>query len=579
MIHIIKKHFAWRFENFYHSRHPHHHRLTHIIGDIILYCSLIVLVVSSLILSLWRPVAGASPYMLEIDELPQTITYYSSVPLTLRYVNTTRTHFDSLELEFFAPQNIEFTDKIIPLSPSEKNKWHTITSTVRVKGSVGSIYSIHARIKGTKNQKVKILGTLSFPLTIFSSHFTAEVSLPSVTIPEKNISGTIRITNPTVLPITGISLTIQTPKNFHIRTSRVKNFNLNKGETKTFDIGGYFDKKARGKQPFLIHTAIQDISEKYEQHSLTHDITLISAPITFNIRDDNQPLKSGKQHSVRIEWKNTSPVHLTDVTLGAIFHGELLDTKSISSATGIFDKKNTKILWSKKQNPLLHNVPPQSSGTLLFSFSPTPFQKITPEPSVENTTIQITPYSIFTLPESTPMTLYDAPRYFDITTHILPTLFARYYSPEGDQLGRGPLPPRVGQETKYFIFFKLQSTIHQVSDVVITTQLPPQVRWTGFVPQGKEHLLYHEKNRILTWQNDTISTQNTSQDNGAMAIFELEYMPTAKDREKNGTLLENIEVSGKDAVALEPIKLSLPPITTNLIQDKKAQTKGSQVQE
>ena len=52
---------------------------------------------------------------------------------------------------------------------------------------------------------------------------------------------------------------------------------------------------------------------------------------------------------------------------------------------------------------------------------------------------------------------------------------AHYYSLEGDQIGRGPLPPVVGKETKYWALITVQNGTSEVGSVVVTAQLPANV--------------------------------------------------------------------------------------------------------
>jgi hypothetical protein len=56
---------------------------------------------------------------------------------------------------------------------------------------------------------------------------------------------------------------------------------------------------------------------------------------------------------------------------------------------------------------------------------------------------------------------------------------ARYFTSEGDQLGRGTLPPRVGKETRYWISVGVTGGTSMIKDAKVEVLLPKNVEWTG----------------------------------------------------------------------------------------------------
>ncbi len=576
MIHFFKKHFSWRFDTYYHNRHPRHHRITHILGDVLLYSSILVLTILSFVFSLSRPVAGEFPYKLNIDMVPEQIGYNESIPLTFHYTNTTRTDFESLQFRIIAPDTVTLGEKnIFPLIPDTKNTWHSITIPVQIKGSLGSTTTMSAQILGTKMQKNKILATISVPLKISTSPLKSEINLPAHVISGKNISGSLTLSNSSSEPLTNISPTYQLPKKFHLTSSGSKNITLKAGEKKTFELGGYFEKNVKGTQSISILVTQKEKSGVFNLLSDTKEIIVIHSPIAFSSPHNLEPLHSGQRRTLTLQWKNTSPVALSNVTLGISLKGILLDRASISTPTGFVDKKQNRILWTKNQNHVLKNVAANATDSLTFSFSPIKLQDAAILRTDEDTTIQLTPFSTFSLAESAPITLSDAPILFDVTTQISSNIFARYYSPEGDQLGRGPLPPRVNQETKYFVFLNGAGVLHPLSNGLVTAKLGESARWTGFNPQGGEQLSYNTANRVLTWNAgdfNTLGSSNTSQEG---VLFELGITPQAKDIGKVGVLLTDIQIKGRDVVTSEFVTVQIPSLTTNLVRDKKAYSKGN----
>lgn len=126
---------------------------------------------------------------------------------------------------------------------------------------------------------------------------------------------------------------------------------------------------------------------------------------------------------------------------------------------------------------------------------------------------------------------------------------ALYFSAEGEQVGRGPWPPRQGETTKIKVSWQ-PIVIGDVKDVRISGTLEQNVEWTGFVPLG-QRLSYSPGTRIVTWlpQDDT------------SAVFELAITPSER---QIGTgemvIMGGLIMKGKDVHSGTLIEIVLPDI-------------------
>ena len=151
--------------------------------------------------------------------------------------------------------------------------------------------------------------------------------------------------------------------------------------------------------------------------------------------------------------------------------------------------------------------------------------------------------------------------------------YARYFSAEGEQLGRGPLPPRVGKTTKYIIFMEAINTIHPLESVVAHATLPLEVQLTKTIPVEGGSLSFDEKNRTLTWSPKKIPPHLGKYYEPIGIIFELALTPSEKTHFKEAELLTQISITGRDTITEENLSKNIPPITTRLLYDKKAKGK------
>ena len=145
-----------------------------------------------------------------------------------------------------------------------------------------------------------------------------------------------------------------------------------------------------------------------------------------------------------------------------------------------------------------------------------------------------------------------------------------YYGPYGDQLGVGPLPPKVDIQTNYWIFWEIESFNRNLENLIITADLPENVIWIGQKSVLAGSLQYGEVARKIAWKVDKINKTK-----GVYRVgFEIGFIPTQADVGGIMDLVTNIEyvASNKTGQLSEIGKLN--NITTDLKFDILAADKG-----
>jgi hypothetical protein len=146
---------------------------------------------------------------------------------------------------------------------------------------------------------------------------------------------------------------------------------------------------------------------------------------------------------------------------------------------------------------------------------------------------------------------------------------ARFYAATGDQIGVGPLPPRVGEATKFWVSWKLEPTTADLSGLSIRSRLPAGVRLTGreALPDGGT---LREEDGSVVWTLDYLPA--TSQ--GANVSFEVELTPTADMRGKVVPLVGETSAGATEVRSQTKLDWRGDALDTNLAGDEKAQGKG-----
>lgn len=158
----------------------------------------------------------------------------------------------------------------------------------------------------------------------------------------------------------------------------------------------------------------------------------------------------------------------------------------------------------------------------------------------------------------------------NIGTHLKLKSEARYYSSEGDQLGRGSLPPRVGKETKYWALLEITNATSDVKNLTISATLPSFIQWTGktSVSRGREPQ-YNPDNRTMTWETSSLSAFDS-----AHISFEVSLTPTNEQVGSTPLLVTNLKATAYDTFIDRSITTSGKNLNASLPTDTKAQQKG-----
>lgn len=167
------------------------------------------------------------------------------------------------------------------------------------------------------------------------------------------------------------------------------------------------------------------------------------------------------------------------------------------------------------------------------------------------------------------------PAQLKVGTQMIVTGEIRYYTLEGDQLGRGPLPPQVGKETKYAALFSIRNTTSDIDHGVFTAKLPAYVVWTGksSVTKGSAPT-YNPLTHMVTWNVGTLPAHATMG-----LFFELGLTPLESQKGTIPVIVTNAEISGIDTYLGYQFSRKIETLDASLITDPIGRNKGATVRE
>lgn len=156
-----------------------------------------------------------------------------------------------------------------------------------------------------------------------------------------------------------------------------------------------------------------------------------------------------------------------------------------------------------------------------------------------------------------------------LTTPFTIHASARYFAASGDQIGIGPLPPRVGEVTKVWIGLKLAPTTSELSDTHLRVRLAPGVRVTGrdALPDGGS---FSQTDTEFVWNAGTVSADP----DGRSAFFEVEFTPTEADRGQVPLLVEAVRADALDVRTDTRRETTFGSVDMNLSEDEYGKNLG-----
>ena len=166
------------------------------------------------------------------------------------------------------------------------------------------------------------------------------------------------------------------------------------------------------------------------------------------------------------------------------------------------------------------------------------------------------------------ITVIDSAIETPLTTPIALHSFGRYTSDRGDQLGRGPLPPTVGEQTKYWIFWNVSGTTNEIQNLTISGQLPNNVTFTGRQTVSLGNAIEYDANsKTVTWSIKELAPTFAPSSKIIGIAFEVAITPNEDQIGTSPNLVFDTSLSGTDSWTGAWITAYGTPVTTNLPGD------------
>lgn len=413
--------------------------------------------------------------------------------------------------------------------------------------------------------------TATFILNLPESILETKIETSDTAFPSSKLPLLYKITNRSKEKINGLNLQTEFSGTVLWSSKETEKINLAAGETKTFSA----EITLPAQDGDLVLKVTPTITVNNHQIKIQTDsknIKSVAPNLTTRLELLNNITyaEPGQTIPLKIYWSNTSNAEVKNLRLKIVATPGIIDTLSTVKENNIKNEGLDLIVDSSRRTSLSGNS--FKADSYLINL------RLSPHFSLAEDTVNLEIYPIIEadLPviSEQRLSLKGEPLKIKLATSVQLNAQARYYTADGDQLGRGPLPPKVGETTKYWIYITVNNSINPLRDTKFNIILAPDAQFTTkqSVSIGPA-LNYNPDTNILNWNFYRLPANSQTG-----VYFEVAVTPGPQQIGRKIKLVENIQFSATDSATGKILNLQTGSIYNNLAADDLGNAKVAEVE-
>ncbi len=574
---IFHKHYYSR----YHGVYAHAKKL--FVFDLCLLTLATAMLGSALFFFFWNP--GLTDQIdLKISLGSSRIKSGELVKITVDYKNRSKYYLREPILALHFPTGFVVDRN---LTPSTFKTDSTFTLTNLLPGASGQA-EVYGHLWITPKQEEKIIALLSYlpekssnreqKLGTFMANISDSVLKSSLEITTTSFANThvpfaFKLTNTSDTKLEGLNFDFNFPgKIIGLKDVDLQNIALDKNGEKLITGEIIIPPKA-GEYSLEVAVSANINNQPIKIISDQKTITTFSPDIRLSakLKDSLLYAQPSQILDASVVWENNSQYELKNSFLRIAFTPGIVDLKTTARENN-FKIDGNDLLISANERTVLADGRLQVSDQFDFKIYLLPTFNVG---AIENTALEIKPTFVSELKNNLSQQFFSPGESAKIplATELKLMSEARFYSNEGDQLGRGPLPPQVGETTKYWIFIRVNNTTNPVRDAIFSATLPSGVSFTGkqSVSIGPA-LTLDETNNTIKWNYRELPPNSQTG-----LYFEVAVTPSPEQIGKNINLVNDIKFTASDKNTGKTFLLNKTVINNILPTNDLGSKKGSMV--
>ena len=568
MFDFLKKHYRLR----YHSKYRHAKKL--FAFDIGLLILAIALLIIATVLLFWKPSI--------MDKIDLWVTFDNAnlksgenACLLISYKNHNNIKLLNPTLNVNWPENFYITNEEIGYGHHWTKKLETIdplkNEEFKICGKVwgqtknDQIFSASLSYQPEKTNYSEQKNSL-FKINLNDSAVKVEMQIPETSLPTNNINTVITVKNNNTEKIENLYLKSEnefvfptSSQNFTILPLESKSFNV---ILKTPNIIGKLNVKIN-----LVKN-IENIALNQNEDQKTIIINAPDIAIKANFDNNIYYADNSMELPLHIWWKNQSNSNLYNLNIALNIDPKIVDLNATARLNNLKIENGRLIITSKNRTALSSSRANDEDAfdlkiKLLSHFN---LQKS------ENLFLTIVP-AILIKDETNEQSFEkqgDGAK-LPIASEINFSVDLRYYTEEGDQLGRGPLPPQTGETTKYWVLAQIKNSTNNLKNPIFNAELGDNVEFTGRQSVSIGPSLIQKEGKI-TWNYKELPANSQTG-----LYFEVAVTPKDNQIGKTLALIKKINFSATDAWVNKKFDFTLSEIKNILPKNDLGAKNGAEV--
>jgi hypothetical protein len=555
-----------RYEKYYKSSK------LHLIVDLVL--ALIVVMLLGSLVNLWLFSRARLVNLMDfkVTSSPEVLINGQTTEFTISYSNTTKDTLADVVLVLKLPPSLrkpEFDSKNFDLKTHSLKigdlKAHA-SGELRVSGLLLDNFGAKQEFLAVINYKNKYgqsrqeFFSQDFQLT--QSVIETKMNLPEKIIATTPFKGNIYIKNNSSLNLKDLKIKMVAPEGFNLIETELGNVNnqiwpigtLTSGQEKSFRFSAklYVNKPQNISLQDEVYATYEDTEYLIVKSEASAPVEFSKFILDFSNPEKNQFVNPGDKITYIIHYKNAGDFALKNVQLSLESTGDYVDKTSI---TGNYET--------------IDLLEPGQEGTLNLV--------IATRPTISFSEYNETGYAI----ETRIIAFYDdplnkirtsvesLPLITKLSSRLSLTTTALFFTPEGDQIGVGSVPPKVGEYTSYWAVIKVINTNNKVRGAKIIAQIPGGVEFTNIynVTAG-DQIIYHKNSNQIEWQIEEIPVLAGIYNPAPEARIQIAITPLSDQVGTSPLLLSGISATATDEVTGALLTASGKNISTIISLDE-----------
>lgn len=505
------------------------------------------------------------------------------VSFDINYANDNSYKIEEAILSLRFPRFFQLTE----ISHKDFDRGHNVLDLGELKPGSNGAFRVTGRVLGGLNDEQSMIANINYYKTsksgtrlfgqyevnsefkykISGSFLTSEVMIPTHLINKEIFSWPVKIVNTSSdIVYSNIKVVPMTDNGIFFDQSEILFEKILPGEKRDGLLSGVLKTDQANKvlsyKVFWQEDLFDLLQVEWQKNTnilqpkfiLTHDLDKIGA------------VNPGEWVEINVAYENAGDYTLENVELSLNFTGAYWDLSQVKKDKGRII--SDQISWNFNDLPRLALIQPHEKGQIRVNVKTKEFVADSQAFNLISSTL--VKYKI----GGQAAAVLGDEKTLRLNSNLSATVYPMYFALTGDQLGRGPLPPDVGKETKYWIFVKFINDISIVKNAQVKIELPANVIATGNanVPVG-DPIQFSNNKRELIWQISEVPVKPTN----IGFAFEAAIIPTSGQLGTYPALIANIIISGTDSMTKDKIEKQFGAVTTKLTNDLKGKARDGAV--